>query len=83
LRVADLAKPELVVKNETVTLHYEIPGIVITMRGKAVDSGAEGEVVGVLNINTKRVIQGIVTGPGRVTVLAPNTARHAAAARSE
>jgi flagella basal body P-ring formation protein FlgA len=83
LRAADLAKPELVQKNETVMLHYEVPGIVITMRGKALDSGAEGEMVGVLNVNTKRTIQGIVTGPGRVSVLAPNTARLAAAPQSE
>lgn len=79
LRNADLMKPELVVKNDTVTLHYEVPGIVLTMRGKALDSGAEGDIVSVLNVNSKRTIQGIVTGPGRVTVMAPNTARLAAA----
>jgi flagella basal body P-ring formation protein FlgA len=89
LRAADLAKPELVQKNDSVTLHYEVPGIVLTMRGKALDSGAEGDMVSVLNINSKRTIQGMVTGPGRVTVLAPNsalapsTARLAAASRSE
>jgi flagella basal body P-ring formation protein FlgA len=90
LRAADLAKPELVQKNDIVMLHYEAPGIVITMRGKAVDSGAEGDVVGVLNVNSKRTIQGIVTGPGRVSVLgpntsllAPNTARLAAAPQPE
>jgi len=82
IRAADLAKPELVVKGDTVTLHYEVPGVVITMRGKATDSGAMGDVVGVLNVNTKRTIQGIVTGPGRVTVLAPQAARHASAAPS-
>lgn len=83
LRAADLARPELVQKNDTVMLHYEVPGIVITMRGKAVDSGAEGEIVGVLNVNSKRTIQGVVTGPGRVTVFAPNSARIAAAPQSE
>ena len=67
LRAADLAKPELVQKNDTVMLHYEVPGIVLTMRGKALDSGAEGDMVSVLNVNSKRTIQGIVTGPGRVT----------------
>ena len=90
LRAADLAKPELVQKNDTVTLHYEVPGIVLTMRGKALDSGAEGDLISVLNVNSKRTIQGIVTGPGRVTVMATgsaamaqNTARLAAASPSE
>jgi flagella basal body P-ring formation protein FlgA len=83
LRAADLAKPELVQKNDTVMLHYEVPGIVISMRGKALDGGAEGDMVGVLNVNSKRTIQGMVTGPGRVTVLAPAPARVAAASQSE
>ena len=83
LRAADLAKPELVQKNDTVMLHYEVPGIVLAMRGKALESGAEGDMVSVLNVNSKRTIQGMVTGPGRVTILAPNTARLAAASPSE
>ena len=37
LRSADLMKPELVQRNETVTLVYEVPGIVLTMRGKALE----------------------------------------------
>jgi flagella basal body P-ring formation protein FlgA len=78
LRNADLMKPEVVKKNEMVLLHYEVPGIVLTMRGQALDSGTEGDLVNVLNIQSKRTIQGIVTGPGRVTILSPNTARLAA-----
>ena len=79
LRNADLMKPEIVKKRDMVLLHYAVPGIVLTMRGQAQDSGTEGDVVNVLNVNSKRVIQGIVTGPGRVTIMAPKTARLAAA----
>jgi flagella basal body P-ring formation protein FlgA len=78
LRNADLMKPEMVQKNDMVLLQYEVPGIVLTMRGKALESGTEGDMVSVLNVNSKRTIQGIVTGPGRVTVVAPNAARLAA-----
>ena len=74
LRNADLMKPEIVQKNDTVMLYYEVPGIVLTMRGKALESGAEGDLVNVLNVNSKRTIQGVVTGPGRVTVMGPGTA---------
>ena len=83
LRTADLMKPELVAKNDMVLLHYEVPGIVLTMRGKALDTGAEGDTISVLNINSKRTVQGTVTGPGRVTVFAPSAARLAAALPSE
>ena len=61
-------KPELVQRNETVTLVYEVPGIVLTVRGKAVDGGAEGDVINVLNEQTKRTVQGVVVGPGRVII---------------
>ena len=71
LRKTDLMKPEIVKKNDMVLLHYEVPGITLTMRGQALDSGAEGDMVNVLNPNSKRTIQGVVTAPGRVTVSAP------------
>jgi flagella basal body P-ring formation protein FlgA len=70
LRRTDLMKPEMVRRDETVTLIYEVPGIVLTTRGKAIDAGAEGDVVSVLNIQSKRTVQGVVSGPGRVTIAA-------------
>jgi len=70
LRNADLMKPELVQRGEMVTLHYEVPGIAITMRGKALESGAEGDTVNVLNEQTKRTLQGTVTSAGHVTMIA-------------
>jgi flagella basal body P-ring formation protein FlgA len=70
LRNGDLIKPDMVVRNEAVTLIYEVPGIVLSARGKAMESGREGDTVNVLNVQTKRTIQGTVTGPGRVTVTA-------------
>ena len=79
LRNADLMKPEIVKKNDMVLLHYAVPGIVLTMRGQAQDAGTEGDIVNVLNVGSKRVIQGIVTGPGRVTITAPKAAKLAAA----
>jgi flagella basal body P-ring formation protein FlgA len=68
LRTADLMKPELVQRNETVTLVYEVPGITLTVRGKAVEGGAEGDVISVLNEQSKRTVQGVIVGPGRVVI---------------
>lgn len=69
LRRADLVKPEMVKRDEFVTLVYEVPGIMLTIRGKAVESGAQGDMITVLNVQTKRNVQGVVSGPGRVTML--------------
>ncbi|MBX6426896.1 MAG: flagellar basal body P-ring formation protein FlgA [Variibacter sp.] len=69
LSAADLMKPELVVKNEAVTITYERPGMVLSLRGKALESGAEGDVVTVFNAQSKRTLQGVVVGPGRVSLV--------------
>ncbi len=68
LRAADVMKPELVQRNETVTLVYEVPGVMITVRGKAIEGGADGDVISVLNEQSKRTVHGVVAGPGRVVI---------------
>jgi flagella basal body P-ring formation protein FlgA len=68
LRLTDLMKPEVVQHNDTVTLIYQMPGIRLTVRGKATEGGAEGDIIGVLNEQSKRTVQGVVVGPGRVLV---------------
>jgi flagella basal body P-ring formation protein FlgA len=70
LRMDDLVKPLIVQRNETVTITYQVPGIVLTARGKAAEAGALGDVVGVLNIQSNRTVQATVTGPGRVSIAA-------------
>jgi flagellar basal body P-ring formation protein FlgA len=72
LRAAELMKPELIKRNQEVTLVYEVPGITLTVRGKAAEGGAEGDVISVLNEHSKRTLQGIVIGPGRVVINSPS-----------
>ena len=68
VRVADLVKPDLVQRDQNVTLIYQTAGIYLTTRGKALDSGTEGDVISVLNPQSKRTVSGIVTGRGQVTI---------------
>src|ERR1700759_1305517 len=68
LRVADLVKPDLVQRDQAVTVIYQTAGLYLTTRGKAMDSGTEGDVVSVLNIQSKRTLTGTVTGRGQVTI---------------
>ena len=68
LRGGDLMRPEIVQRNQMVTLTFAMPGISLTVRGKATEGGAEGDVISVLNEQSKRVLQGVVVGPGRVAV---------------
>jgi len=68
LKTTDLAKPDLVQRDQTVTLIYQTAGIYLTTRGKALESGTDGDVVSVLNLQSKRTITGRVVGRGQVSV---------------
>jgi flagella basal body P-ring formation protein FlgA len=68
LRTTDLAKPDLVTRDQSVTLIYESAGLYLTIRGKALEGGTEGDVVNVINMQSKRTVSGIVVGRGQVSV---------------
>jgi flagella basal body P-ring formation protein FlgA len=68
IRVADIIKPDFVQRDQNVTVIYQVPGIYLTTRGKAIESGAEGDTVSVLNLQTKRTLSGVVTGRGQITI---------------
>lgn len=71
MRAADLTKPDLVTRDQSVTLIYRSASLYLTIRGKAMEAGAEGDAVSVMNLQSKRVISGVVTGRGEVTITAP------------
>jgi flagella basal body P-ring formation protein FlgA len=67
LREADLVRPDLVERNQLVAITYEAPGLSLSLKGKALAAGPEGAVVQVLNLSSKRQIDAVITGPGRVS----------------
>jgi flagellar basal body P-ring formation protein FlgA len=85
VRQADVTRLELVARNEVVTIVYEIPGILVTVRGKALEPGAQNDMINVLNVQSKRTIQATITGPGRVSVItaAPHFASSAGSAPTQ
>lgn len=68
LRAADLMKPQIVSRDDAVTIIFKTKAVTLTLRGKAMGNGAEGETISVLNPQSKRIVQGTVTAPGVVTV---------------
>ena len=68
IRESDFAKQELVARNETVTISFEVPGINVSIRGQALEPGAQGDLINVLNVQSKKTLQATVTGRGRVSV---------------
>jgi flagellar basal body P-ring formation protein FlgA len=73
IKIADLAKPDLVQRDQSVMLIYEAPGIYLTMRGKSLENGTEGDVVTVMNLQSKRTVSGTVIGRGQVSISPPTS----------
>jgi flagella basal body P-ring formation protein FlgA len=73
LTAADLMKPEVVARNDSVTIVYQAPGVTLTLRGQAQEGGALGDTISVLNVDSKRVVQAVVSGADRVSVAAVGT----------
>jgi flagella basal body P-ring formation protein FlgA len=71
VRSADLAKPVLVEKSALVTVTYQARGLTLTMRGRAQASGSQGDVIKVQNLQSKKMVEGVVTGPGQITIAGP------------
>src|SRR5262249_27275582 len=69
LKGADVSKPDLVQRDQGVTLIYETAGIYLTVLGKALEAGTEGDVVNVMNLQSKRTVSGVVVGRGRVPIV--------------
>lgn len=74
IRSGDIAKPTLVEKQATVTVIYAGRGITLSMRGRAQNSGTLGDSVKVQNLQSKKIVEGTVTGANQITITAPVTA---------
>lgn len=68
LRSGDLMRPELVARGEVVTMVYEAPGVLLSMRARASEAGALGDTIPVVNPGSKKTVQATVIGPGKVSV---------------
>lgn len=65
---SDLAAPIAVHRDEIIAVAFEAPGISLVLQGKAMKDAAMGESVQVLNPQSKKVIEAMVSGPGKAVV---------------
>ena len=68
LRNGDVMAPILVRRNDVVAIVFERPGLMLSVRGRAVSNGARGDVIAVTNLQSNHILQAEITGPGTVTV---------------
>ena len=70
IALADLGKPLMVTKNNRVSVQLQSGALVISATGQAMESGALGDRITVLNPISRAIIEAEVIGAGRVRVLA-------------
>ncbi len=68
IRGNDVTRPLLVEKNSLVTIIHHVPNMVLTAQGKALQNGADGDVVQIQNGRSNQIVEAEVIGPGRVAV---------------
>jgi flagella basal body P-ring formation protein FlgA len=71
LSAADLRRPVVVNKGETVTMTFDAPGVELTAMGRAMGEGGIGDTVTVQNPSSFRMINGVITAPGTVIATGP------------
>lgn len=68
IRNVDIALPRMVDRGEMVTLFYNEGPVSLSIKGKALQNGAQGEMVRIVNLSSNKQLQGMVTGMNQVTI---------------
>ncbi|MGE3304131.1 MAG: flagellar basal body P-ring formation chaperone FlgA [Hyphomonadaceae bacterium] len=67
LQKASFAPEPVVRRGETVTLVYVAPGLQLTTRAKALADAGLGAAVKLVNLQSNKAVDAVVTGPGAAT----------------
>lgn len=64
----DFERPLLISRGDKITVTYELPGMILTARAQAMENGAKGDVIDIMNLQSRRIVPGIVSSRGQVRV---------------
>lgn len=76
VQATEVAYPKLVNRSDTVTIVYNEGQLFLTTKGRALEGGAKGDIIRVVNMGSSHTIDATVTGDHEVTVsdkIAANT----------
>jgi len=72
LGTSDVAEPEIIKRSQMVTLYYRKGPLNLTVKGQALNAAAKGETVAVLNLISKKIVNGVAAAPGAVELVFDN-----------
>lgn len=64
----DVQRPYIVERNQDVTIHFNNGTLSIVTEGRALDSGAPGDMIRVLNASSRKTVTGTVLEDGSISV---------------
>ena len=68
VRPGDLGPPALIDRNQLVSLVYSQGGLVIVAEAKSLGRGGEGELLRVMNLSSRQIVNGVIQPDGTVKV---------------
>ncbi|MEY8879795.1 flagellar basal body P-ring formation chaperone FlgA [Donghicola sp. XS_ASV15] len=68
LYLAGLSSPALVERNQLTTLVYQIGALTISAEGRAMERGADGDLIRVMNLSSRTIVQGAVQPDATISV---------------
>ncbi len=70
VRTSEIEAPRMISRGENITMVFNSGALTLTAKGKALQDGAKGDVIQVVNAASKRTIDATVSGSGEVVVAA-------------
>lgn len=68
LSLSHVDKPTLVKRNEQINMIYRVGRLEMTASGRALGEGGDGDIISVMNLDSKRRVQGLIRADGSVEV---------------
>ena len=68
VRSRDVRRPLAIKKGDPVTMYFVRVNLTLTTSGRALENGSKGEMIRVLNVRTKKTVEGIVIRAGQINV---------------
>jgi flagella basal body P-ring formation protein FlgA len=71
LREFDIEAPTLIARGEIVSLVFRSGALTLAARARAMEDGAEGELIRFVNLQSNRTVEAVAEGAGRARVVGP------------
>ncbi len=66
--LSSIHRPIMVAKGSLVTMFLQVPKMVLTAQGKALENGSDGDIIRISNTQSKKVVEAEIIGLGKVAV---------------